>query len=144
MVPYGHFYLLLPCGFLSESGEETVRPKTVRKPRTRQTPSQMDEKPSSSNNKDKMLLLLPSEITFETKLPEVLNIPGVQCKTLLESVTPTGLDNLPESDTPTGMDKLPEVEPVEREHDDEGFNQVVVDTFENNVLKEVHEGTHVI
>lgn len=99
-----HRDLLLPCGFLSEGEDEPVKPTPATKPRTRQTPIQLDERPLCSDEEDDdSQLFFPMEIVetearvlepFSVALPE--NVTVTESGTCTQTKLSHVLENIPE------------------------------------------------
>lgn len=92
-----HRDLLLPCGFLSGSEEEIERPKSVCRPRTGQTPIQLNEQPLyPEDDDDNNPWFHPMEISeMETRSSEVSDITKIQREIAYGSEIPTRAEYLP-------------------------------------------------
>lgn len=67
---------MLPCGFLSEEEEEPRGPTPAPKPRTRQTPTQLDERPLYSDEDDEGPSFYPMEVNeTEVRILESYSVP---------------------------------------------------------------------
>lgn len=107
-----HRDLLLPCGLLPEPDVEIVEQKITRRPRTRQTPNQVNEEPLSSSDEEEHEQCFRSVKITETRLPVIPNTTESQKKA---TDILTGIDTLTGIDIPIGTDNLTEIESVQKQ-----------------------------
>lgn len=111
-----HRDLLLPCGFLSEEGEELVKPKQASKPKTRQTFISPEENPPDSDYEDDYCLsYFPTTIETTTRITQPSNVNSTANATNETNVEES--ENLPKDLPPEILDQ-----PVEKQRTTQNGN----------------------